>query len=138
MKKIILPGIIAGIAMLVLSMVVGMLTNLAFPSLMNEYENPALFRSWSDPIMNLYYLHPFLVGILLAWAWDKTKKLVKAKGPYGRGLHFGLAFFAISTIPGMLISYSSFPVSLAMIATWSISSLVQLIGAGIVYAKMNP
>ena len=44
MKNIIVAGLIAGFAMLVLAMAVGMLTHAALPSLAKEYENTNLFR----------------------------------------------------------------------------------------------
>jgi len=136
MKNIIVAGLVAGFAMLVLAMAIGMLAHAALPSVAKEYENTNLFRPWSDPIMSLYFLYPFFLGIALAWVWDKTKDVLGGGSLWIRGSRFARSFWIVSTIPGILMSYSSFPVSLAMSLTWLLSSLVQLLCAGFIYARM--
>ena len=69
MKKIILGGLLTGLAMLIAGMIAGQLVNLLMPSLQTQYANPCLFRPWADWHMNLYFLHPFAVGLALAWIW---------------------------------------------------------------------
>jgi len=136
MKKIILPGLLAGLVMVVISALVGFLSNLAFPALGAEYSSSGIFRPWSDPLMYLIYLQPFILGILLAWAWHKTKRLFK--GPaWKRGALFGLCFWLVASVPGMLISYSSFKLSLAMVLSWTLAGLLQALAAGMVLAKLN-
>lgn len=73
---------------------------------------------------------------MLAWAWDKTKGLFKGSAEK-RGINFGLVIWLISSIPGMVIIYSSFQVSLLMVFTWTLSGLVNGIIAGLVFVKMN-
>ncbi|MDP2749562.1 MAG: hypothetical protein Q8O89_01875 [Nanoarchaeota archaeon] len=137
MKKIIIPGVIAGVAMLVLGLVLSQLLNLAIPSLAAEYQNANLFRAWTDPLMMIYFAYPIILGIILAGAWHLTKGLIKVKGAWKKGLHFGLALWIISNIPGMIITYSSFKVSLLMVLSWSLVGLLQGICAGTIFAKMN-
>jgi len=137
MKKIIIPGFVIAIVMLIFSLGMGPVTNFLFPGVMTEYQNPQLFRAWTDPLMSLYFLHPFLVGFILAWIWNKTKPLFKHKIWWQRGICFGLIYW-LTTIPGMFISYASFPISLAMTISWSLSLFVQAIAAGKLLAKMNP
>jgi len=137
LKKILVPGLVAGLAMLIVGMIVGMALNALLPSVAMEYENTNLFRPWSDPIMNIYYACPFILGIVLAWIWDKIKSVIPGAGFLARGTHLGLGYFAL-TISGILISYASHPISLAVIITWYISVLAQALVAGIVLAKMNP
>src|SRR3990172_1249303 len=79
----------------------------------------------------------WLWGLILAWVWDKTKGLFKERDVFWRCCQFASAYWLV-TIPGMLISYSSFQVSFTMIFTWSISILVQAIVAGLVFVKKNP
>jgi len=134
MKKVILFGLLAGLVMLVVSLVLGPLFNLIFPSLAAEYNNTNLFRPWSDPIMYLMLVEPFILGIILAWIFSVTKNLFKTEKVWGKGIYFGLCYWVI-TIPGMVMSYSSFPISLLMIITWSISILIQAIVAGLIYAR---
>ena len=136
MKKILLPGLIAGLAMLIVGIIVSQIFSAIFPSVMPEYQNTNLFRAWSDPIMNLYWLHPFVVGLILAWIWNMTKSLISESNVCKRGCTFGLIYWVV-TIPGMLISYASFPISLLMIASWTVSVLAQALTAGYVLAVMN-
>jgi hypothetical protein len=137
MKKILISGIVAGITLLVLGIVVGTLFNLIFPSLVTEYMNPDLFRPWEDPLMMLFFLHPFILGLILSYVWDKSKSLLKSKDILGRAIPFGLTIWLITSIPGMFITYSSFLVSLPMVISWTINGLIYSIAAGIIFAKMN-
>jgi hypothetical protein len=137
MKKFILPALLGGLLLLIGSMAVGMIFNAIFPGLATEYTNPGLFRPWSDPLMNLYYLHPFLTMLLLAWIWDLVKPVVLGKNTFGRGLKFGLAFWVVSGIPGMLISFASFQVSLLMILSWLLGNLIGLIISCWVFPQFN-
>jgi hypothetical protein len=106
------------------------------PGLAAEYQNPALFRPWSDPLMSIYFAFPFLLGLALAWVWDRVKGLLPG-AIWQRALGLTLGYFLISTIPGMTITYSSFPVSLAMVLSWTVSSVVQVYCGTLVLAKMN-
>lgn len=135
MKKIIWPGLLAG----VLTLISGMLINylfMLFPEVTVDYYNKNIMRTWSDPIMSLFFLYPFVQAIILAWAWDKSKGLFQGT-TLKRGVKFGFSIWLIATIPGMLVSYSSFPVSLLTIISWTISGLVVGIISGIIFAKMN-
>lgn len=136
MKKVILPGLVAGLIMLILGTAVSYLLMLPFRSVAAEYTNTNLFRPWTDPAMYYMFVHPFIVGIILAWVWNKVKGVVGGAGWAGHGLRFGLAYWVV-TIPGMLISYSSFQISATMVAIWSVTILVQALCAGMVYAGMN-
>ena len=121
--------------MLAVGMLFGSMFQIRVPVIKTEFENANLFRSWSDPLMLLYFVHPILMGIILAWIWSKTKGLFSAKSAVVNGLCFALIYWVTATIPGMLISYSSFPISLAMVANWSISNLGQALCAGILFSK---
>ena len=137
MKKVFLPGLVAGIAMLAVSMLVNQFVNMFVPSVAAEYVNSALFRPWSDPLMSLIFVHPFLLGFILAWVWNKVKPLFVSGSVWQKGTRFGLVVWLVASIPGMFISYSSFPVSLSMISSWLISGLISVIVAGWIFAKMN-
>ncbi len=136
MKKIIISGLLAGVAMLVIGFGVGYLCGIVFPSLMALYNNTSLFRAQSDPMMSLYFVYPFVLGLVLAWVWDKVKGVMKGAGWAAKGIRFGLAYWVVS-IPGMVISFASFPLSLLMVGTWSAGILVQALAAGLIYAAMN-
>ena len=137
MKKILIPGLVAGFVMLVVAMAVGQLTSFALPSIAKEYENTNLFRLRTDPIMLLYFLYPFFLGVALAWVWDRTKGVIGEGSIWMRGGKFARTFWIVSALPGILMSYSSFPISLALALSWLLSSIVQLLCAGYIYARMN-
>ena len=137
MKKIIIPGLAAGVVMLVASLALSSLFGILIPQLAGEYANAALFRPWSDPLMLYIFVHPFVLGLILAYAWDKAKGLLKDKQQWMKGKKFGMFVWLLATAPGMLISMSTFPVSTAMVASWAIAGLVELALGGIVLAYMN-
>jgi hypothetical protein len=134
MKKVILSGLLAGLILFLASMVVSGIFKVIFPAINAEYQNTNLFRPYSDPLMLLFFVHPFLVGILLAWFWNKTKNIFgeNIKG----GIKFGLAYWIISTIPGMFATYTSMPYSLAIVSSWLASGLVEALLAGIIFSKL--
>lgn len=134
--KIIINGLAAGAAMLLTSLVTMPVWNVLFPGIQQEYINPALFRPWSDPLMSLIFVHPFIVGIILAWIWTKIKHIFKQESLFKKGVSFGLTY-GILTLPGMFISYSTFPVSIYMIMSWTVGGLLQDVIGGIVIARTD-
>ena len=134
MKKVII-GLLAGVFMLVVGILVGEVFHRLFPSLQLEYENKQLFRPWSDPLMSVYYFVPLVSGVILAWIWDYVKEIIVADSIVKKGLYFAFIYW-ITTIPGMMMSYSSFPLSFIIVFSWTVANLFQVIGAGLIFAKM--
>ena len=134
MKRFI-SSLVVGAILLLVGMLIGQLFQIVAPSIKSEYMNPGLFRPWSDPLMSLMYVEPFVIGFILVWLWDKTNTLFKGDTSLEKGLKFGFAYWFI-TIPGMIMSYSSFPVSLLLVISWSVSGLIQILGAGIYLSKV--
>jgi hypothetical protein len=137
-KKYLVTSIIAGFGALVVSFIFGFVSKALFPNLALEYNNPSIFRPWSDPIMSLYFLYPFVLGFVLTLAWDKTKTLFTNRIFIMRGIKFALFYCLVAAIPGMLISYSSFQVSGLMILSWTLNGLLEALVAGISLAKLRP
>ena len=135
MKKVIPIGLLAGLLILIVGMLISQLFQLAAPELKSEYENTELFRSMNDPIMSLFYIHPFVLGMFFSWVWNLTKRLFMQQHIWQRGSVFGVIYW-LTTLPGMLISFSSFQVSLTMVVSWSLAALVEGVLAGILCAKM--
>jgi hypothetical protein len=134
-KKILVPGLAAGIVMLITFFAVGWVFNLIFPGLQNEYYTP-VFRPMSDPLMMYMYIHPFVTGIMMALVYSNVKKLVKGKDWMQKGMKFGFYWWIIVGIPGMLMSLSSFQISTAMVLSWTVTGLFQLMFGGKILAKM--
>ena len=133
MKKIFFPGIVAGLLMSIVGMVISILMSKAMPTLMAEYKNINIFRPWEDPLMQLFYAHPFVLGLALAYVWDKVKGSLTGNRVVG----FALGVFLVATIPGVLISYASFQLSLAIVLSWTVMGLVNALVASFVLNKMN-
>lgn len=107
-----------------------------FPTIMSQYNNTSLYRSMDDPISMLFVIHPFLVGLILAFIWDKTKSLFTAKKFLSRGVQFGLIYF-LTVIPGLFISYVTSPYSVEITFSWLISVLLIALTAGVVLENAN-
>ncbi|HMQ60047.1 MAG TPA: hypothetical protein PKE06_05220 [Flavilitoribacter sp.] len=135
MKKIITTGLITGVVLLVLGFGMVYLTVLAFPGLAEQYYNP-VFRTGDDRSW-LFFVHPFILGLGLAWFWERFK------GQFNgwfllRGLELGLVYVAVAVLPSMWITFSAIDVSLTMILTWLLYGFVQAAVAGILLARLNP
>src|ERR1035437_6611230 len=133
MKKVGI-GLLAGAIMLVVGMFIGQVFQFLFPLLKNEYQNQNLFRPWADSLMSIMFVPPFLVGIILSWIWDITRGVLKGNTAIEKGLRFGFIYWII-TIPGMFMSYSSFPISFILVCSWSITIMGQALSAGIFFSK---
>ncbi|MDD4351901.1 MAG: hypothetical protein PHU71_02875 [Candidatus Gracilibacteria bacterium] len=133
MKKIVWLGLLAGLLTLLVGTGITYLMNFLSPSLAAEYQNTALFRAWDDPLMSLFFAYPFVLCLALAWFWHKVKKVLTD----GKIRDFVLIYFFIATVPGMLISYSSFQVSLAMTLLWTVSGLINVFVAALVFKKFD-
>src|SRR5580698_4359795 len=114
MKKIIIAGLVAGVILLILS-VLGLYTTIwLFPGLAAQYFDPA-FNTESGRVM-LYYVHPFVISLALSWFWSRFKGVLTGSF-LSRGFEFGLIYTLIATFPMMWLIYSAMNVSLTIVAT---------------------
>ncbi|MFH1199936.1 MAG: hypothetical protein V1708_02625 [Candidatus Micrarchaeota archaeon] len=134
--KVFRTGLVAGLVMLVVSFALMSLWSALFPSITGEYANLFLFRPWGDPLMNLFFIQPFIVGIALAYVFEKVGPVFKQKDFVDRGMAFGFMIWVASGIPGMFATYTSFQVSEAMVFSWLAGGLVQMLAGGIVLARL--
>ena len=135
MKRIISSGLIAGVVLLILSVLALYATIWFFPTLASQYYDPA-FDNQSGRYL-IYYAHPFVIALALAWFWDRFKGALK--GSYlGKGIEFGLIYALIAIFPVLWLTYSALAVSLAMVGTWLVFGLLQGVIAGLLFEKFNP
>ena len=135
MKKIISSGLVAGTVLLILSILALYATIWFFPTLAAQYYDPA-FDSQSGKYM-IYYAHPFLIALALAWFWDRFKGTLK--GSYlAKGIEFGVVYALIAIFPVLWLTYSALSVSLVMVGTWLAFGLLQGVVAGLVFQLLNP
>lgn len=135
-KKIIISTIVVGLVMLILAFVnTSTWAPILHPGMMDEYES-SVYRSWEDPWMSYVFVHPFLVAFMMAITFSLFDPF-KGKLCWKRGAKFGLLFWLITIVPGMLISYSSFVetvLSGTMILVWTIDGLIKYVIGGVVLA----
>jgi len=135
MNKIIISGVVAGIALLLVGIFGLYSTIWFFPALASQYFDPAFaFQSSRNMV---FYLHPFVIGMALSWFWSFTKGSLTGAFLV-RGLKFGVMYALIATFPMMWLIYSSLSVSLGLVATWLALGLLQGIVAGLVFEFTNP
>lgn len=135
MKKIIIPGIIAGFALLIFSVGGLYATIWLFPGLAMEYFDPA-FDMQSSRVM-IYYLHPFVIAMALSFFWGRFKTVLTGSF-LTRGIEFGLIYSMVAVFPMMWLIYGAMSVSIEMLATWFILAVLQGLVAGLIFEKLNP
>ncbi|BDX37258.1 hypothetical protein CYCD_06130 [Tenuifilaceae bacterium CYCD] len=135
MKKYILTSLLAAIAGFIANMTIGFLIIFIVPSLEAEYNNTVIFRPWEDPLMSLYYLHPFYIAFILAWVWNKTKTLISGN-IWRQAFVFTGFYFLLATFPGLMLSISSFKISFVMTFSWAIGAFAQTYIMSLLYAKL--
>ena len=134
-RRVLIPGVTAGIVLFGLSYLILYATIYLMPSLVQEYYNP-VFWPGNDRAL-LFFAHPFVLSLPLAWFWDRFKS--RMSGPWlWRGLQFGLVYALIATLPSMWITFSAINVSLTMVLTWFAYGLMQALICGVIMARMNP
>jgi hypothetical protein len=84
----------------------------------------------------LYFIHPFIAGLVLAWFWDRCKGMFNGSF-LGRGVEFGVLYWLVAVFPMMWLIYSAINVSLLLVASWLLFGLIQGIVAGLLLEKMN-
>lgn len=134
-KRILIPGVIAGAVLLALSFAMLYGAVYLFPNVVEEYYNP-VFRSGEERNW-LFYFHPFVLSLALAWFWDRFKGLFTGSLIL-RDLELGLVYTLVATLPAMWLTFSAIDVSLTMVLTWLLYGFVQAAVAGLIFARMNP
>jgi len=135
MKRILLPGLVAGLLLFTISYGGLYIAIKCFPALFVEYNNP-LFNSDGSRDL-LFYSHAFIISLALSWFWERFKSLFKGYFIV-RGIEFGLVYALVAFVPVMWITFSSLDITFVMVASWFLYGLCQSVIAGIVFAKMNP
>lgn len=126
-------GLLIGLIILILGVTWNMASETVFPSLAREFQNPAMYRPWSDPLMMIFFGYPFILGLVSVYFWKLIEKSLSGTR-FNKALHFAKSYFIIATIPGMFISYTTFQVSLLMILSWTCIGFLEVLVAGWVLA----
>jgi hypothetical protein len=136
MKKAITSILIAGIAVLAVSMILLYAVIYMMPGVMEEYYND-VFRSTSFQTDWMFYVHPFVLSISLYWFWDRFKE--KLGGSWVvRAVEIALVYCVVAMLPVLWLTFSAINISFAMVITWLGFGALQAFVAGLVFAKQNP
>ena len=132
-KTIVISGIVAGIVILVLSMIVSTATQALF-----DYNVLTLagMRSVNDPVSMLFFLHPFVVGLAMAILYDFTKKSFTGTA-IRKGIVLGLLGWIVYGIPSAFIVFSSMDYPIGFTVNSVIGSLLYMLGAGITITRLS-
>ncbi|MBN1144938.1 MAG: hypothetical protein JXA72_10980 [Bacteroidales bacterium] len=136
MKKLVIPAFLSGLSMLATGIAIGYLFDFLIPSLKAEYANTALYRSMDDPLMYLFFFQPFVVCGTLVWGWPRIRE--HFTGSTGNmAFQVALIMFFLTVIPGMLMTFSSFKVSVVATVTWTVMGFFQVLVAALVFIRMS-
>jgi amino acid permease len=134
MKEIVKLGIIAGIAIFIMSYGSLFAGLYLIPNAFEGYISP-VFNS-DDSRIGLFYLHPFILSFALSFFWIKVKSMLKGNRVL-KGLEFGLLYAIMALLPVMWITYSAVDVSFGMVLTWFLYGSMQASVAGIIFAYFD-
>jgi hypothetical protein len=135
MKKILISGSLSGFILVLLSIVALYTTIWLLPNLALEYYDSA-FRSDGRGAI-LYFFHPLILSLALAWFWERFKGVFKGNFLM-RGIEFGLVYLIVATVPAMWIVYSAMSVTLTIALTWLVYGFIQAVIAGLIFERINP
>lgn len=114
---------------------------------MDYYLDPNYFAVWSNIMMptagpppaEFYYYSiafNFITGLIFAFIYTKVKDVIKSKKIWMVGKKYGIGVWLIASVPGALSMHLLINLPAMLIVTWSISSLIVYVLAGIATAKI--
>ena len=132
-KKILISGILGGIAILVISMALSLAFQAVFAF---NVLTLAGMRAVNDPVMILFFLHPFVVSFTVAILYEKTKKAFSGT-TMQKGLLIGLLAWLVSSIQSAFLVFSTMDYPIGFTVNSIISPLIYMVAAGIIIAKIQ-
>ena len=130
-------GFLAGVAVFAVSMLANQLIGVLYPPYMLEMQNTQVFRPYSDPLMMLFFVYPFIYGIVLSYLWSMVHPKLKGTTIWEKSAGFANLYFIVGTIPGMFITLTSMQVTFAAVVIWSAVGYLEAFTAGAVYQKVK-
>ena len=134
---IIKNGLLLGLAVLIATFTINFVTIYIFPEIQTIYETPEIFRGPDDPLLMIYMVFPFSLGLALAWIWERIKQ--EFSGTVGKiAWDFSLVFLLVVGMPSFFIQFGSFNLPLTMMISWLLTSYVNGFIAGLILGKLSP
>jgi hypothetical protein len=103
---------------------------LVAPAIPPQYENAALFRTWTGGTRTYMLLHPFGYGFVFALVYCGLRSWCTFPAGGRGGCIFGAGVFLVGSLPVFVIIYASFMASVEVVASWVLQSACQYVLAG--------
>ena len=131
--KFLMSGIAAGAVIWVIFFAVNMVVNIVLPYNILELGG---MRAANDPVMLLFFLHPFVLGVALAYVYPYVGKSLEGSN-LKKGEKFGLLMWAVVNVPSIFLVYTSMNYSMGFTVNSIVGSFLYMLAAGIVIAKIS-
>ena len=132
-RTVVVSGIVAGIVVLVLSMMISAATQALFGY---NVLTLAGMRSVNDPVSILFFAHPFVIALAVAILYDFAKKSFTGS-TMRKGIALGLLGWIVYGIPSAFIVFSSMDYPIGFTVNSVIGSLIYMLGAGIAITRLS-
>jgi hypothetical protein len=127
-------GIVSGIAAGTVILLVGMLSG---SMLSAEYvKTVQLWKPMTGSWWYFMIVIDIIEGILYAMVFSMVSGGIPGEG-WKKGLNYGIILWLVSTVPGMLMTYSTMAVPDVLVASWLFGGLLSLIVSGILIAAIQ-
>ena len=125
--RVVLAGIVAGIVMLVIGSVMGMLTGSMYTGAMWKEMAGASWFVW-------ILIHNVFFGLVFAVLYAVFANVLKASMAL-KGFVFGFVVWMLA-LPGLSMTFLTMTVSLTLIFLWAVQGLISYVLAGLVIAYL--
>jgi hypothetical protein len=129
--KIALAGLLAGFAVAVISWSIQFGVQYLFPYNMLELGG---MRPFDDPLMALFFIHPWVIGFTMAAVYPFFTKLVESED--NRPMMYALMVWIVSAIPQFFIIFSTMNYPVGFYANQLIGSFLYTVAAAYVIWKV--
>lgn len=132
MKKSINSILIAGVCVLLISVLLLYSVIYFYPSMMEEYYDQ-VFRSSSFETDWLFYIHPFVLSAALYWFWKSVANSFEGS-VFIRSAKAAFAYALVALVPVLWLTFSAIEISYGMVGTWMGYGITQAFVAFAVFA----
>lgn len=138
--RFILGSVFSGAILFGVGVAFHFLAPLVAPWLESEYRNEAVFRPWGAWTRMYMLAHPWLYGVVFTGAFLGIRVIVGSVnlGGVRDGLLYGLAVFAVGSLPVYALNFASLQVSDSVVVSWVLQSLCQYSLAGLALGWFCP
>ncbi len=131
--KIIVSAALIGIAISVISLgIIDPVAKTVNPGY--DVLNIPGMRSVSDPVMLLFFLQPFVLGLAFSIIFSFHGNAMPGLAFHQKGIRFGLAAWMLYTLPSMFLIYSSMDYGETFLLSGIFGQLLEFCTAGIIAA----